>query len=265
MATSVQPGTALITGATAGLGAAFARHLATDGHDLVLVARDRQRLTGLAHELTDRHGVRVEVLDADLATETGCDRVAGRLQQVDSPVDLLVNNAGIGLDRSFLRASWPDEHRLLQLNVQAVLRLTHATLPGMVQRQYGRVINVSSVAGFGPVAPGSTYPASKAWVTSFSQCIDQSVRHRGVRVMALCPGYVHTEFHQRAGISTAGSPGWLWLRAEDVVADGLRDLARGRAVSVPDLRYKLLAAVVRHAPYGLLRRAVAGPGKRASR
>ncbi|WBB96970.1 MULTISPECIES: SDR family oxidoreductase [unclassified Solwaraspora] len=251
--------TALVTGATAGLGASFARRLAGDGYRLVLVARDRQRLTTLADDLADRHGVTVEVLDADLATDGGVTVVADRLRSVDAPVDLLVNNAGIGLNRSFRRTDEADELRLLRLNVEAVLRLTHAVLPGMVQRRQGRVINVSSVAGFGPLAAGSTYSASKAWVTNFSESIDMSVRHLGVRVMALCPGYVRTEFHERAGIRTSGSPTWLWLRADDVVADGLRDLARGRAVSVPDWRYKTLATVVRHAPHGLLRLAAGRP------
>ncbi|MFV2017905.1 SDR family NAD(P)-dependent oxidoreductase [Micromonospora sp. LOL_023] len=251
--------TALVTGATAGLGAAFARRLAADGYQLVLVARDRERLVELAGELAERHGTRAEALDADLATESGVGVVASRLRAADSPVDLLVNNAGIGLRQQFLRTDEADELRLLRLNVEAVLRLTHAVLPGMVQRRQGRVINVSSVAGFGPVAAGSTYSASKAWVTNFSESVDQSVRHRGVRVMALCPGYVRTEFHERAGIRTDGSPGWLWLQAEDVVSDGLADLRRGKAVSVPDWRYKVLATVVRHAPHGLLRRAVGRP------
>jgi uncharacterized protein len=259
VASSSKVQTALVTGATAGLGASFARQLAADGHHLVLVARDRQRLAELAAELTDRHGTTVEVLDADLATEAGVGVVAERLRAAEPPVDLLVNNAGIGLNQPFRRTDEADELRLLRLNVEAVLRLTHAVLPGMVQRRQGRVINVSSVAGFGPVAAGSTYPASKAWVTNFSESIDQSVRHHGVRVMALCPGYVRTEFHERAGIRTSGSPGWLWLRADDVVSDGLADLRRGKAVSVPDWRYKVLATVVRHAPHGLLRRAVGRP------
>ncbi|WFE25816.1 SDR family oxidoreductase [Solwaraspora sp. WMMD791] len=262
VASSSKVQTALVTGATAGLGAAFARQLAAGGTRLVLVARDRQRLTVMADELADRHGTTVEVLDADLATDGGVGVVASRLRDTGTPVDLLVNNAGIGLNRPFRRTDEADELRLLRLNVEAVLRLTHAALPVMVQRRTGRVINVSSVAGFGPVAAGSTYPASKAWVTNFSESIDQSVRHLGVRVMALCPGFVRTEFHERAGIRTAGSPGWLWLRADDVVADGLRDLARGRAVSVPDWRYKALATVVRHAPHGLLRLATGRPTDR---
>ncbi|ROT33745.1 SDR family oxidoreductase [Micromonospora sp. HM5-17] len=248
-----RPPRALVTGATAGIGAAFARRLAAEGHDLVLVARDGQRLADLAAELTGRHGGRVEVLVADLSTDEGCGTVEERLRDPVEPVDLLVNNAGISLNRSFLRSTVADETRLLRLNVHAVLRLTLAALPGMTERGHGAVINVSSVAGFGPVMPGSTYSASKAWVTNFSQSVAQSVRRYGVRVMALCPGYTRTEFHERAGIDMSRTPSWVWLRADDVVRDALRDLRRGRMVSVPDWRYKVAVLVLRHAPSRLWR------------
>ncbi|AVT40117.1 short-chain dehydrogenase [Plantactinospora sp. BB1] len=247
---------ALITGATAGIGAAFARRLAADGYDLLLVARDAQRLADSAAELTARHGTTVEVLPADLATDQGCGSVEERLSDASAPVDMLVNSAGISLNRSFLRSTVADESRLLRLNVHAVLRLTLAALPRMVERRYGAVINVSSVSGFGPVMPGSTYPASKAWVTNFSESVAQSVRPMGVRVMALCPGYTRTEFHDRAGINMSKTPDWMWLRADDVVRDALRDLDRNRMVSVPDWRYKVAVFGLRHAP-GRLWRAVA--------
>jgi uncharacterized protein len=241
--------TALITGATAGIGAAFARRLAADGYSLVLVARDAARLSGIAAELTERYGTAVEILAADLTTDEGCAAVEERLTD---PVDLLVNNAGISLNRSFLKSTVHDEERLLRLNVHAVMRLTLAVLPGMTQRRRGSVINVSSVAGFGAVMPGSTYSASKAWVTNFSQSIAQLVRPFGVRVMALCPGYTRTEFHQRAGINMSRLPRWLWLRADDVVRDAMRDLSRGKVISVPDWKYKIAVFGLRHLPYGLL-------------
>jgi short-subunit dehydrogenase len=245
------PGTALITGASAGIGAAFARQLAAAGYDLVLVARDEARLATAAGELARAHGREVTVLPADLSTTDGCAAVAARLS---AGVDLLVNNAGMSLNRSFLRTSAEDEQRLLALNVGAVLRLTHAALPAMVRRGRGAVVNVSSVSSFAAVMPGSTYPASKAWVTSFSEAMALAVRRHGVRVMALCPGYTRTEFHERAGIDMARTPNWLWLSADRVVRDGLRDLDRGRLVSVPDWRYKAAAFGMRHAPRRLFHR-----------
>lgn len=242
---------ALITGATAGIGAAFARRLASDGWDLALVARDATRLADTAAELTARHGRQVETIPADLSTDDGCAAVERRLAE-GSPVELLVNNAGISLNTPFLRSSAEDEARLLRLNVHAVMRLTLAALRPMTERRRGAVINVSSVAGFGAVMPGSTYSASKAWVTNFSESVGQSARPFGVRVMALCPGYTRTEFHDRAGINMSKTPEWMWLRAEDVVDEALRDLRKGKLVSVPAWKYKLAVAGLRHAPRRLL-------------
>ncbi|MFI7646953.1 SDR family NAD(P)-dependent oxidoreductase [Micromonospora sp. NPDC049460] len=242
---------ALITGATAGIGAAFARRLASDGWHLVLVARDAARLADTAAELTARHGREVETIPADLSTDDGCAAVERRLAE-GSPVELLVNNAGISLNTPFLRSSAEDEARLLRLNVHAVMRLTLAALRPMTERRHGAVINVSSVAGFGAVMPGSTYSASKAWVTNFSESVGQSARPFGVRVMALCPGYTRTEFHERAGINMSKTPEWMWLRADDVVDEALRDLRKGKLVSVPAWKYKLAVAGLRHAPRRLL-------------
>jgi short-subunit dehydrogenase len=244
---------AVVTGATAGIGAAFVRRLARDGYDLVLVARDAARLTAFATELTERHGRTVETLPADLSTEDGCVAVERRLTE-GTPVDLLVNNAGIALTRSFLRTGVEDEARLLRLNVNSVMRLTHAVLPTMTARQQGAVINVSSVAGFGALEAGSTYSATKAWVTNFSESVGQAARPYGVRVMALCPGFTRTEFHQRAGIDTSSMPGWIWLDADAVIDEGLRDLRKGRLVSVPDWKYKLAVVALRHTPQRLLHR-----------
>ncbi|MFE9956142.1 SDR family NAD(P)-dependent oxidoreductase [Micromonospora sp. NPDC005299] len=246
------PRRALITGASLGIGEAFARRLAADGWDLVLVARDAGRLDGLAAELTGRHGHRVETIAADLSTDDGCAVVEGRLT-AEPPVELLVNNAGISLNTPFVRSTVADEARLVRLNVLAVLRLTHAALGPMTERGHGAVINVSSVAGFGVPMPGSTYSASKAWVTNFSESIGQSVAPLGVRVMALCPGYTRTGYHERAGIDMSRTPAWMWLRAEDVVDEGLRDLRKGKPVSVPSWKYKLAVAGLRHAPRRLLR------------
>lgn len=254
------PGRALVTGATSGIGAAFVRRFAADGRHLVLVARDERRLADTAAELTRRHGIVVRTISADLSTDDGCAEVERRLADPTEPIELLVNNAGISLARSFLKSTAEDESRLLRLNVHAVMRLTLAALPGMTARRSGAVINVSSVAGFGAVMPGSTYSASKAWVTNFSESVGQASGRFGVRVMALCPGYVRTEFHQRAGINTSKMPDWLWLSADDVVAEALRDLGKGKSVSVPDWKYKAAVFGLRHAPRGLLR-TVASDGR----
>jgi hypothetical protein len=243
---------ALVTGATAGIGRAFAAHLAVD-HDLVLVARDPDRLLQYGNELKNKHGGDVAFIRADLSTEDGLAAVARRLADPARPIDLLVNNAGKSLNRSFLESTPDDEESLLALNVRAVMRLTHAVLPGMVERRHGGVINVSSVAGFTAVMPGSTYPAGKAWVTNFSESVADLVAPFGVRVMALCPGYTRTEFHGRAGIDTTSMPDWLWLDADRVVAEGLRDLRYGKVVSVPDWRYKGVVFALRHLPRPLLK------------
>ena len=256
-----------MTGATSGIGAAFARRLAAEGYDLLLVARDEERLSKLASELGGQgaHGGEATVLTADLATPEGCDLLAERLSDEPHPVDLLVNNAGMTLNTSFLRSTVAKEELLLRLNVNAVMRLTLAVLPGMVARRRGAVVNVSSVTGFAALMPGSTYPATKAWVTNFTESTAQSVSRFGVRVMALCPGYTRTEFHQRAGIDTSKMPDFLWLDADAVVRDGLRDLRRGKMVSVPDWKYKSFVFAVRHMPQALVRRAARGGRRRIGR
>ncbi|UBU10538.1 SDR family NAD(P)-dependent oxidoreductase [Nonomuraea gerenzanensis] len=237
--------TALITGATAGIGAAFARHLAADAYSLVLVARDELRLTKVADQLKLRYGVSVEVLPADLATEEGLARVESRLRD---GVDLLVNNAGFGNAGHFPDVPVANEVRMLKVHCEAVLRLTLAALPGMRERDRGAIINVASVAAF---FTRGTYSASKAWVVNFSESAATSLGPSRIRVMALCPGFVRTEFHQRASMDSSGIPWFLWLKADAVVRAAMRDLALGKRVSVPDLRYKLIVAIGRLVPRGL--------------
>jgi short-subunit dehydrogenase len=237
--------TALVTGPTSGIGLSFARQLAASGHDLVLVSRTRERLEQLAGELEEQYGARVEVIVADLGDREQLATVEARLRDPARPVDLLVNNAGLGLKHAFLDNSVTDEQRLLDVLVTAVLRLTHAALGPMVARGSGAVINVSSVAGY---LPRGSYSAAKAYVTSLSEWADLTYRDRGVRVMALLPGFTRTEFHARMDVSRDSAPRWLWLDADRLVAEALRDLERGRRVSIPSRRYKVLAAVARYTP-----------------
>lgn len=254
---------ALITGATAGIGRAFAVRLASQGWDVVLVARDKERLKELAAALAEAYSVRAEPLPADLAADSGVELVEARLRALE--INLLVNNAGLTLNTPFLKSTVDMELYLLSVNVQAVMRLTHAVLPGMVSRGEGGIINVSSVSGFAATMPGSTYPASKAWVTHFSESIALSVARHGVKVMALCPGFTRTEFHSRARIDMSKTPGWMWLDPGRLVGDALRDLQKGRIVSVPDWRYKILVGVMRHTPTRLLRRLARGARVRTGR
>lgn len=241
--------TALITGSTAGIGAAFARRLAADGHNLVLVARNTERLGEQATELHDRHGIEAEVLTADLATDKGIEAVAARLADRKNPVDLLVNNAGFGNKGRYLDVSMADELKMLKVHCEAVLRLTSAATEAMRERGRGGVVNVASVAAF---VPRGTYGASKAWVVQFTQGAAKDLAGSGVRLMALAPGFVRTEFHERAGMGTDNIPNWMWLDADKLVAAALADLARGKSLSIPDPRYKALMGLVKITPQAVL-------------
>lgn len=242
--------TALVTGATAGIGREFATQLAAKGDDLVIVARDRARLDALAAELSVTHGVHVEVLSADLSDRAALETVAARLRDAARPVDVLVNNAGYGLNTPFVETEIEQEEAHLDVLVRAVLVLSHAGARAMTERGYGRIINVSSVAGY---ITSGTYSAAKSWVTVFSESLAGQLVGSGVSVTVLCPGFVRTEFHERAGMDTGEQQGRHWLDASDLVRDALADAERGRVLSVPSLQYKALVGVLRHVPRALLR------------
>jgi len=241
--------TALITGPTSGIGLSFAEQLAAERHDLVLVARDSARLEALAERLRAAHGIATEVITADLTDRAGMARVEERLAA--DPVDLLVNNAGFGLNSSFLEATLDEQQAQLDVLVTAVMRLTYAALPGMVQRGSGGVVNVSSVAAW---IFGGTYSAAKAWCTVFSESVNRELSGTGVTVTAVAPGFTHTEFHQRAGMDMSGMGEWMWLDADQVARDSLAAVRKGRPLVVPGAQYKTLSALLQVFPPALVRR-----------
>jgi short-subunit dehydrogenase len=240
---------ALITGPTSGIGEGFARRYAADGYDLVLVSRDADRLKALAAELSDEGGRNVEVLPADLSQADGRDEVADRLT---AGVEVLVNNAGFGTSGEFWTAEPAKLQSQLDVNVTSVMQLTRAALP--------TVINVASVAGL-LSGRGSTYSASKAWVVSFTEGLAVGLRGTGVGMHVVCPGYVHTEFHDRAGIDMTSLPSFMWLEVDDVVRETLAGAAGGKVVIIPGVHYKAITTVSRMVPRTLARAATSVFGR----
>lgn len=240
---------ALITGATAGIGLEFARQLAARGHGVVLVARDEARLASVAEELRSTYGIEVEVLVADLGDLAQCATVEARLADRDRPIELLVNNAGFGLKHRFLDNDIEAEAGMLAVLVTAVLRLSHAALGPMAERGRGGVINVSSVAAF---LPRGTYSAAKAWVNSFSEWAHNEYKPQGVTVMALCPGFTKTEFHERMQVKRGDN--FMWLDVEFLVKTALADFDKGRTFSIPGAQYKTVVALTRAVPSSVLQR-----------
>ncbi|MFI2754061.1 SDR family NAD(P)-dependent oxidoreductase [Cellulomonas sp. P22] len=243
-------GTALITGASSGLGLEFAWQLATAKHDVVLVARDTERLERLASQLRAAAGVHAEVLTADLSDRADLERVAQRLRSPERPVGLLVNNAGLGLHQPFVGGDLDREEKAFDVMVRAVMVLSHAAAEAMVERGRGAILNVASVAAL--LASG-TYSAHKAWVRTFTEGLAVELRGTGVTATVLCPGFVHTEFHARAAIDSSVLPEVAWLNADDVVATALADVRRGAVISTPSLRYRLASGVARLLPRSVIR------------
>jgi short-subunit dehydrogenase len=246
--------TALVTGATSGIGHAFCRELAERGDNLVIVARHRARLENVSDELRARHSIKVEILAADLSKRVQLRRVAERVADRDRPIDLLVNNAGFAMSKSLLKGDLADEEAMLDVLCRAVLVLSHAGALSMRDRGRGHIINVSSVAGFLPMG---TYSAAKAWCTVFTEALAHELSGSGVSATALCPGFTRTEFHQRADLDMSRMPKAMWLEADGLVRACLDDVRAGKVISVPGVQYKVISGIAQVVPHSLLR-AVSG-------
>lgn len=242
---------ALVTGATAGIGNAYARELAKRGYDLTLVARDTTRLDQIAADLSKKHKVRIDVIGADLSTVDGVQRIADAVTDTAKPIELLINNAGSSLPQWFGSTDIADEDHQLDLMVRAPMHLTDAAIKVMSGRGHGKIINVASVAAF---TPRGTYSAHKMWIVNLSRWANNQYADAGLTIMAVCPGFTRTEFHQRMGARTDNIPRWMWIKADKVVKSSLKDLDKGKAVSVPTLRYKILATLAQYVPSGIVQR-----------
>lgn len=242
---------ALITGATVGIGAAFAELLAKQNHDLVIVARDLEKLNQRAEQWRAQFGVEVEVIQADLSRDEDIRRLELRLQNISRPIEVLINNAGFGINKSFTASDTAEEIALLDVLVTAPMRLMHAVLPSMKSRNSGTIINVSSVAGW---IAGGSYSAAKSYLTVLSESLNTELADTNVNVHALCPGFTRTEFHQRGGMKMGGVPAWLWLSADEVVAEAWRSAKAGKAISVPGKPYKVISFISRFGPRPFVRK-----------
>lgn len=257
--------TALVTGASSGIGKAFAELLAEKGYGLVLTARRRDRLDELAAALRQRHGIETHTIAADLADPDASARIAAELQQHGLAIDVLVNNAGYGVPGSYVAVAWPDHARFMQVMVTAVLDLTYRLLPGMVERGWGRIINIASVAGMVPAPAGHTlYGASKAFVIRFSEALAAENMAKGVNVTAVCPGFTYSEFHDVTGTRDRMNkmPAMLWLSAPDVAREGYQAVMRGDPVVVNGWIYRLLVWLTGTLPRSLSRMVSSGAGRR---
>lgn len=248
--------TALVTGASSGIGKAFAELLAKEGYAVVLTARRGDRLEALAAELREKYTVATHTLVADLAQPDAPAQIAAELASRSLAIDLLVNNAGYGVPGSYVNVPWPDHGRFMQVMVTAVLDLTYRLLPGMIERGWGRVINIASVAGLVPAPAGHTlYGASKSFLIRFSEALNAENAAKGVNVTAVCPGFTWSEFHDVTGTRDKMNsvPGLLWLKADDVARDGYDAVMNGRAVVVNGRIYQFLVWLNGALPRGLAR------------
>lgn len=256
---------ALVTGASSGIGDRLAHRLAERGHDLVLVARDQGRLELLAKELEGAYNAAAQVLPADLTDPVQLQVVEDRCHDRDAPIDVLVNNAGVGSFGPFHTLDVDTEVREIQLNVVALVRLTHAAAAEMAARGRGGILNVSSLAGFQPSPAMAVYSASKAFVTSFTEAVHEELKGTGVSVTVLCPGFTHTGFQDSANVPAAnGLPGFMWQEADEVAVTGLDALAKNRATAIPGVLNKALGTFSSVTPHAITRRIGGAVIKRAS-
>lgn len=240
---------AVVTGATAGIGESFTRILASDGFNIVLVARDIERMKERAAHLESQFKVQTVIIQADLATDDGCAKVEKYIHE--NQIEVLINNAGFGINKAFSVSDLNAEQQLLDVLVRTPMRLMHAVIPQMKERNSGSIINVSSVAGW---IAGGTYSASKSYLTVLSESLHTELAATNVKVSALCPGFTRTEFHQRGGMSMKGLPAFMWLNSDKLVATAWKEAIAGKAVSVPGWQYQLLSFVVHSAPRALVRK-----------
>lgn len=240
---------ALVTGATAGIGESFTRLLARNNYNIVLVARDLPRLKERALQLEATYKVRTHVIQADLATDAGCAVVEQYI--ANNQIDVLINNAGFGINKAFTMSVLNEEEQLLDVLVRTPMRLMHVALPLMKQRNKGVVINVSSVASF---IAGGTYSASKSYLTVLSESLHTELIGTKVKISALCPGFTRTEFHQRGRMSMKGLPAFMWLNSDALVAKAWSDALKGKAVSIPGWQYQLLVFVIQLLPRSIVRK-----------
>ena len=240
---------ALVTGATAGIGESFTRLLADNNYNIILVARDLPRMQERARDLETRFKVSTHVIQADLATDDGCAIVEKYI--TSNQIDVLINNAGFGLNKAFTMSELVAEQQMMDVLVRTPMRLMHSALPGMKERNKGIVINVSSVAGY---IAGGSYSAAKSYLTVISESLNTELAATNVKVSALCPGFTRTEFHQRARMSMKGLPNFMWINSDDLVAQSWSDALKGKAVSIPGWQYQLLVFIIQSVPRSIVRK-----------
>ncbi|MFM2102940.1 MAG: hypothetical protein RL740_27 [Actinomycetota bacterium] len=240
---------ALVTGASSGIGWHFANFLAKNGYDLVITARNTDRLNQLANDLTNQSKCKVEVISADLTTNAGIQAIEDRLRHGD--IEVLINNAGYGLNKSFTKSETKEETEIIRILCEAPMRLAHAALPSMIDKNSGIIINVSSVAAW---ITGGHYSAAKSYLMVLSESLHTELSDTAIKVTSLAPGFTHTEFHQRGGMKMDGIPKFMWLDADLVVKVAWNDALAGRAISIPGRQYKFLYVLMRYAPRALVRR-----------